>query len=70
MEPIEKDKPSSFLFLLMTATYFVTYFGLRFGLNRLLAGSGMSWEGYYSGVLILVSLLPVFALRNWGKGRM
>lgn len=69
MEPIEKEKPSLGLFLIMTVVYFISYFGLRFGLNYLLVRTGGTWEGYYSIVLILFSLLPVFAIRNWGKGR-
>lgn len=32
MEPIEKDKPSLTLFLLMTVVYFAAYFGLKYGL--------------------------------------
>ncbi len=31
MEPIQPDKPSLGLFLLMTAIYFASYFGLKYG---------------------------------------
>ncbi len=31
MEPIQPNKPSVGLFFLMTAIYFATYFGLKYG---------------------------------------
>ncbi|MCP9235790.1 hypothetical protein [Lewinella sp. JB7] len=31
MEPLRKDKPGPGLFLLMTAVYFASYFGLKYG---------------------------------------
>jgi len=45
MEPIEKDKPSPKLFILMTVVYFGSYFGLKYGV---FAGA-MPWYFYGSG---------------------
>ncbi len=46
MEPLEKEKPSPALFLLMTAVYFGSYFGLKYGVF----GGSMPW--YLNLILI------------------
>jgi len=58
MEPIDKDKPSVGLYLLITVVYFGTYFGLKYGL---FAGQ-MPW--YYNVALIVGCLLLALALRR------
>ena len=61
MEPIEKEKPSPLLFLGMTAVYFGTYFGLKYGVF----GGVMPW--YYNLALILACFVLMMALRQRGK---
>ena len=61
MKPIEKDKPSPGLFLLMTAVYFASYFGLKYGVF----GGELPW--YYNLTLILACLCLALWLRNRGK---
>lgn len=58
MEPIRKDKPGIGLFLLMTAVYFGSYFGLKYGVF----GGALPW--YYNVALILACLGLAFALRG------
>lgn len=61
MEPIEKDKPSTGLYILMTVVYFGSYFGLKYGV---FAGA-MPW--YFNLALILACLLLALALRQREK---
>ena len=58
MEPLEKDKPGTGLFLLMTAVYFGSYFGLKYGVF----GGALPW--YYNLALILACLTLALALRK------
>lgn len=58
MEPLRNDKPSPWLFLVMSATYFGAYFGLKYGVF----GGDLPW--YLNVLLILSCLLLAFALRK------
>ena len=59
MEPIRKDKPSPAVFLLMTAVYFASYFGLKYGVF----GGVLPW-GYN---LLLIGGCLAIALFLRGK---
>ena len=58
MEPIRPDKPSTRVFLLMTAVYFAAYFGLKYGV---FAGTPPVWLNI---VLIGVCLALAFFVRS------
>ncbi|WP_116126920.1 hypothetical protein [Lewinella sp. IMCC34183] len=60
MEPIKKDKPSIGLFLLMTAVYFGSYFGLKYGVF----GGALPW--FYNLALIVACLGLALWLRKRG----
>ena len=61
MEPIKQDKPSLGLFLLMTAVYFASYFGLKYGVF----GGNLPW--YLNLILIGACLGLALWLRNRGR---
>ena len=61
MQPIEKDKPSPRLFILMTLVYFGSYFGLKYGVF----GGDLPW--YYNLALIFACLALMLALRQREK---
>lgn len=58
MEEAKRDRPSIGLFLLMTAVYFGSYFGLKYGLF----GGQMPW--YYNVALIVACLLLAMVLKR------
>lgn len=58
MESTKPTKPSTGLFLLMSAVYFGAYFGLKY----LVFGGAMPW--YYNVALIAGCLLLALALKN------
>lgn len=61
MEPIQQEKPSPKLFLLMTVVYFGTFFGLKYGVF----GGNMPW--YYNLLLIFLCLGLMIGLKNRQK---
>jgi hypothetical protein len=58
MEQTKPDRPSAGLFLLMTAVYFGSYFGLKYGVF----GGQMPW--YYNVALIGTCLLLAMILKR------
>lgn len=63
MEPIDKNKPSLGLFLLMSVVYFGAYFGLQYGVF----GGTLPW--YWNAALILGCLVLFFGLKNYADGK-
>lgn len=61
MEPLEKEKPSPKLFILMTLVYFGTYFGLKYGVFD----GAIPW--YFNLALIFACLILMLALRQREK---
>ncbi|MBB4078569.1 hypothetical protein GGR28_001182 [Lewinella aquimaris] len=61
MEPLRKDKPGLGLFLLMTAVYFASYFGLKYGVF------GGEMPVLLNILLIVVCLGLAFFVQRRGK---
>jgi hypothetical protein len=61
MEPINPNKPSAGLFVLMTAVYFGAYFGLKYGV----LGGELPWM--FNLMLILACLGLAFLLHRRGQ---
>ncbi|SER14228.1 hypothetical protein [Neolewinella agarilytica] len=61
MEPINPNKPSTGLFILMSAVYFGAYFGLKYGV----LGGELPWM--YNLILILVCLGLALLLHRRGQ---